>query len=132
MLFHHSESVFCPITELIHATSQFTPIVERRATKRGDVSEQGHHCPFLNRADSRCGEHLQIGQLDHAFEYCFDVYAACPVYLDLLIERRTKSADRLAEPAEAKSPADQRVRTPHVSGIVQVQVRRRALAYRNA
>lgn len=96
------------------------------------MSEQNQHCPFLNRADARCGQHLQIGQLGHAFEYCFDVYAACPVYLDLLIERRTRSADRLSEPADVKGTAIQRVRTPHVSGIVQVQVRRRALAYRNA
>ncbi len=96
------------------------------------MSELGHHCPFLNRADSRCAEHLKIDRLDHAFEFCFDVYAACPVYLDLLIERRTKSADRLEEPAAQTLPAVQHNRTPHVSGIVQVQVRRRTLAYRNA
>ncbi len=96
------------------------------------MSELGHHCPFLNRTDSRCAEHLKIDRLGHAFEFCFDVYAACPVYLDLLIERRTRSADRLAEPAEKDSSIVLQNRTPHVSGIVQVQVRRRSLAYRNA
>jgi len=96
------------------------------------MSDHGHHCPFLNRTDSRCGEHLKIDRLDHAFEYCFDVYAACPVYLDLLIERRTKSADTQATPSmQVNQPVLQRMGTPHVSRIVQVQVRR-SLAYRNA
>jgi len=100
------------------------------------MSEHGHHCPFLNRADSRCAENLKIDQLDHAFEYCFDVYAACPVYLDLLIERKTKNAD--TAPRSNTKPlmhvnrmSLQRTESPNVSRIVQVTVRR-SLAHRNA
>ncbi len=97
------------------------------------MSDHDHHCPFLNRSDARCGDHLKIDKLDHAFEHCFDVYAACPVYLELLIERRTKSADKLAKPAlqlQVNRPVLERMGTTHVSRIVQVQVRR-SLAYRN-
>ena len=81
------------------------------------MSDHGHHCPFLNRTDSRCAEHLKIDQLGHAFEYCFDVYAACPVYLDLLIERRTKNADAPATQLQRMEPI-------HAPRIVQVTVRR--------
>jgi len=96
------------------------------------MSDHDHHCPFLNRTDSRCAEHLKIDRLGHAFEHCFDVYAACPVYLDLLIERRTRSADTPAKPTlQVNKAVLQRMETPHVSRIVQVQVRR-SLAYRNA
>jgi hypothetical protein len=98
------------------------------------MSEHGH-CPFLNRTDQRCGEHLTVNSLDHAFEYCFDVYAACPLYLELLIERRTKGeADRPA-PQVQRSVVD-RMR-PNVSRVVQVTVRRSlagatpTVAYRN-
>ena len=59
------------------------------------MSASSRHCPFLNRDDERCGEHFHVGQLDHTFRYCFGNYAACPSYLDLLIERRTRrSSDR--------------------------------------
>jgi len=58
------------------------------------MAEHVEHCPFLNRADGRCGEHFGLESLDHAFRYCFDRYKACPVYLELLLERRVK---RVAE-----------------------------------
>ncbi len=96
------------------------------------MSDHDHHCPFLNRSDSRCGEHLKIDQLNHAFDHCFDVYAACPVYLDLLIERRTKNAETANRPTVQVNPAVlDRFERPNVSRIVQVQVRR-SFAYRNA
>jgi hypothetical protein len=96
------------------------------------MPDHEHHCPFLNRSDSRCGEHLKIDRLGHAFDFCFDVYAACPVYLELLIERRIKSADAPARPVLAVDRAVlERVGVPHASRVVQVQVRR-SLAYRNA
>jgi hypothetical protein len=79
------------------------------------------HCPFLNRTDSRCGKHLNIDALDHAFDYCFDVYAACPHYLELLIERRTKGEGTTG--LEVRKSATERMKL-NVSGIVQVQVRR--------
>jgi hypothetical protein len=85
------------------------------------MSEHGH-CPFLNRTDKRCGEHLNLESLDHAFEHCFDVYAACPVYLELLIERRTRGeTDRPA--LQVVRPVVERMR-PNVSRVVQVTVRR--------
>ena len=54
------------------------------------------HCPFLNRADERCASHFSIDGLGHAYRYCFDRYKACPVYIQLLIERRVKRADAAA------------------------------------
>jgi hypothetical protein len=54
------------------------------------MGEQAHHCPFLNRADPRCSRHFSLDSLDHAFKYCFDRYKACPVYLELLVERRVR------------------------------------------
>lgn len=53
------------------------------------MSDPLEQCPFLNRCDDRCSQRFNLGHLDHAFHYCFDQYQACPVYLDLLIERRT-------------------------------------------
>ncbi|MCC6423118.1 MAG: hypothetical protein IT447_06520 [Phycisphaerales bacterium] len=50
----------------------------------------GPHCPFLNRSDERCGDHFRLDHLHHAYKYCFDRYAACPVYLELLVERRVR------------------------------------------
>jgi hypothetical protein len=56
------------------------------------------HCPFLNRTDPRCGSHFTLERMEHAFAYCFDRYSECPVYSDLLVERRVRrgEADRLA------------------------------------
>jgi hypothetical protein len=50
------------------------------------------HCPFLNRADSRCSENFNLDRLGYAFRYCFDKYRTCPNYLELLVERRLKRA----------------------------------------
>ncbi|HTL28795.1 MAG TPA: hypothetical protein VL282_06240 [Tepidisphaeraceae bacterium] len=54
--------------------------------------EPAAHCPFLNRADSRCSENFNLDRLGHAFRYCFDKYKACPNYLELLVERRVRRA----------------------------------------
>src|SRR2546423_859317 len=54
------------------------------------MAEHEHHCPFLNRPDGRCAEHFHLDQLEHAFAYCFDRYAACPVYVERLVERRVR------------------------------------------
>jgi hypothetical protein len=56
-------------------------------------SDRGQHCPFLNRTDSRCGSHFTLERLEHAFDYCFDRYTACPVYLELLVERRVRRGE---------------------------------------
>ena len=56
------------------------------------MTEQGRHCPFLNRADNRCSEHFSLDQLGHTFDYCFGYYEGCAVYLELLVERRVRRA----------------------------------------
>jgi hypothetical protein len=48
------------------------------------------HCPFVNRPDSRCSERLRLDQLDHAFEFCFDSFNRCPVYIERLLEQRVR------------------------------------------
>jgi hypothetical protein len=53
-------------------------------------NDHGLHCPFLNRSDGRCSNYFSLERLDHAFGYCFDQYQHCPVYLELLVERRLR------------------------------------------
>ena len=48
------------------------------------------HCPFLNRPDARCSDHFSLENLGHAFSYCFGSYQQCPVYSELLAERRQR------------------------------------------
>lgn len=78
------------------------------------MESNGQHCPFLNRADPRCGEAFNIERLDHAFRYCFGKYTACSVYIDLLVERRVKQSAAMES------------REPHDAGnrIIQVTVHR--------
>ena len=52
--------------------------------------DHGPHCPFLNRADARCSNYFSLERLGHAFAYCFDEYPQCPVYRELLVERRVR------------------------------------------
>ena len=52
------------------------------------MAEHEHHCPFLNRPDERCSQHFHLDDLQHAFQYCFDRFESCPVYLDRWVERR--------------------------------------------
>jgi hypothetical protein len=54
--------------------------------------EARHQCPFVNRPDARCSGRLKIDRLDYAFEFCFDAYNTCPVYIERLLERRTRRA----------------------------------------
>src|SRR5262245_57600255 len=63
------------------------------------MSDREHHCPFLNRADSRCSDFFSIEQLQHAFEHCFHAYTACSVYQELLVERQTRREYAAAGPA---------------------------------
>ena len=62
----------------------------------------GEHCPFLNRADDRCSANFSLDHLQHAFHHCFGTYQACPVYYELLAERR----ERRGEPIGAVSAAE--------------------------
>jgi hypothetical protein len=52
--------------------------------------EPESHCPFLNRTDERCSTHFRLDHLRQAFDHCFDRYHACPVYRELLVERRLR------------------------------------------
>lgn len=54
------------------------------------MTDQEHHCPFLNRADDRCAEKMNLSALDYAYKFCFDNYKKCPVYMELLVDRRIK------------------------------------------
>jgi hypothetical protein len=56
------------------------------------MSDSGHHCPFLNRADARCARHFSIDDLGYAFQHCFGQYEACGAYRELLGERRVRRA----------------------------------------
>jgi hypothetical protein len=86
------------------------------------MPQHAPHCPFLNRADERCSQHFSLDRLDHAFRYCFDGYHACPVYAQLLTERRERRAagDAAGELGDANH-------APQTSRFVQV-----TLAARNA
>jgi hypothetical protein len=48
------------------------------------------HCPFLNRSDARCSDHFGLDDLRFAFTHCFGEYRACPMYSQLLSERRER------------------------------------------
>jgi hypothetical protein len=60
------------------------------------MAEHGPHCPFLNRTDDRCSNHFSIDRLRLLFQECFGEYKTCPVYGELLAERRARrgEADR--------------------------------------
>ena len=88
--------------------------------------EPAAHCPFLNRADSRCSENFNLDRMGYAFRYCFDQYKACPNYLELLVERRVKRASgAVLQDADGKDRFTQD--RPHTQ-IVQLTVRSRDLA----
>src|SRR5271170_3390834 len=62
------------------------------------MSDGGTHCPFLNRADSRCAGYLRLEALRHSYNYCFGHYAGCQVYEELLAERRERRGESLPMP----------------------------------
>ena len=57
------------------------------------MAQSESHCPFLNRADSRCAGYLSLDRLRHSYDYCFGTYSACRVYNELLAERRLRQAE---------------------------------------
>ena len=75
----------------------------------------GEHCPFLNRSDRRCSSFLSLDRITHAFDHCFGEYKSCPVYLELLVERRVRRLCGLLSPAEqATTTIDGTARRPVV------------------
>lgn len=73
------------------------------------MPQRAVHCPFLNRSDSRCSSHFSLDHLSDAFEQCMDAYQSCPVYLELLAERR----ERRGEPMLAIDAMRPGVRNPN-------------------
>ena len=82
------------------------------------MSDHVEHCPFLDRADSRCSEHLSLEHLQNAFRYCFGAYATCPQYAQMVIERRARRAAARREPGEELSHG----RSAAAEGVVQVTI----------
>jgi hypothetical protein len=70
------------------------------------MSASVNHCPFLNRTDARCSKHFCLDHLQHAFKFCFDRYKACPVYLELLVERRVRRLSAWEKEHDAASRKD--------------------------
>ena len=83
----------------------------------------GSHCPFLNRADQRCSTYFSLDRLTHAYEHCFDAYQACPIYLELLTERRVRRLQAGAT-AAAAAPAGGTAYAP-AAHVVQLTVAHR-------
>src|SRR5262245_27579490 len=80
--------------------------VRRCALSSSCMNQDGRHCPVLNRADDRCASYFNLDALDHAYRYCFDRYKTCPLYIQLLVERRVRRADaQAAEKSREHSPA---------------------------
>jgi hypothetical protein len=86
----------------IHARRTPLPITIRgEGERQGDMAAEdcGEHCPFLNRSDRRCASFLKLDRLAHAFDHCFGEYKSCPMYLELLAERRVRRLCGLLAPA---------------------------------
>jgi len=91
---------------------------KRECCARGEDSimkGHGSHCPFLNRSDPQCAEYLRLGSLVHAFEHCWGEYRSCPVYADLMMQRRAR-----------RRSAAQPVPDEPANAVIQVTVTRRA------
>src|SRR4051794_15479449 len=58
--------------------------------------ERPLQCPFIERVDHRCSSYFSLERLDHAFEICFDQYKACPLFQQMMAERRQQRLGGLA------------------------------------
>lgn len=45
-------------------------------------------CPFLHKADARCGGQWTLRNLTVAMAYCANRYTACPIYQDAISHDR--------------------------------------------
>ena len=94
-----------------------------------DSEHCGEHCPFLNRSDQRCSDCLSLDRLDHAFDFCFGSYKACPVYLEMLAERRVRRLCGLLTPPapqDSMEPGQSDAARPNRRPLVQLSVSRQA------
>ena len=82
------------------------------------MTHQSLHCPFLNRTDVRCSDHFSLENLGHAFSYCFGQYQQCPVYAELLAERRERrmNASVGRDASHAQTPVIQVTLHGHAAG----------------
>jgi hypothetical protein len=92
-------------------------------------SEQAQHCPFLNRADTRCSDAFSLEKLDHAYKYCFGRYTFCSIYMELLVERRLRRSGAAVMSSTAEQDDACKTGTQRV---IQVSVRRPPGADRDA
>ena len=51
-------------------------------------------CPFIDKADARCADHLTLRNISHAFAHCANRYTSCPIYQKLLADKANH--DRVA------------------------------------
>src|SRR3954451_21911814 len=70
--------------------------------------ERPLQCPFIERVDHRCSSSFSLERLDHAFEVCFDQYKACPLFQQMMVERRMQrhGADSAGRQGERTSDND--------------------------
>src|SRR5687767_761461 len=78
------------------------------------MPDRGEYCPFLNRADARCGGHFCLDGLERAFAFCFGRYRACAVYTELRDERRLERA--------AAATKDQPTTHARAGNVIQVTI----------
>lgn len=52
--------------------------------------ECANQCPFIDRIDHRCSSNFSLERLNHAFDHCFDNYKACPLFQEMMAERRLR------------------------------------------
>jgi len=55
-------------------------------------------CPFIDGSDRRCVRNLKLDRIDYAVAVCGDDFAQCPIFWELLAEKR-KAAEKHAAPA---------------------------------
>lgn len=61
-------------------------------------------CPFVDRPNERCAEHLSMRGLALAYMHCADRYRSCPVYQELTAnEHRNQIALKTATHLAAAS-----------------------------
>jgi hypothetical protein len=68
--------------------------------------ERPLQCPFIERVDHRCSSYFSLERLDHAFEVCFDQYKACPLFQQMMAERRMKRHGGHGEARDGERASD--------------------------
>jgi hypothetical protein len=92
-------------------------------------------CPFVNRSDSRCAEHLTMGGMGYAYDHCFGSFRSCSMYQELMQERRSRAlvaapidtAVRSAEATAGPQPLPEGTWHRLRSRLVELTVGRRRL-----